>query len=112
MYRNSSHTPGGRRVTGFAIRTKRRIGPVLTCRAGDPVEADADQAIHRALRTTSVYYGLKQDAARAGPEVPAQDPVATEKPNPLSYRRVDDHGEGRRPIPTCWRRSVWRPAGP
>src|ERR1700684_3000407 len=93
MYRNSSHTDGGGRVTGLAIRPKRHIGPVLTCRAGDPVRAGAD------VGTTSVYCELEQDASREI-EVPEQDPVAAEKPNSLSYRRVDDHGEGRRPVPT------------
>jgi hypothetical protein len=126
MYPNSSHTDGGGRVTGLAIRPKRHIGPVLTCRAGDPIRADADVAIHhrplnprcgsrpmwiRALGTTSVYCELEQDASRAI-EVPEQDPVAAEKPNSLSYRRVDDHGEGRRPVPTRWWRSVWRPDAP
>jgi hypothetical protein len=124
MYRNASHTDGGGRVTGLAIRPKRHIGPVLTCRAGDPVRADADVAIHhrplnprcgsrpkciRAVGTTSVYCGLEQDASRARSEVSEQHPVETEKPNSMSYRRVDDHREGRLPIPTRWRRSVWRP---
>jgi hypothetical protein len=127
MCRNSSHTDGGRRVTGLAISAKRRIDPVLTRRAADPVRADADVAIHhgplnpccgsrpiwiRALGTTSVYCKLEQDASRARSEVPEQDPVAAEKPNSLSYRRVDDHGEGRRSVPTRWRRSVWRPDAP
>jgi hypothetical protein len=127
MYRNSSHTDGGRRVTGLAISAKRRIDPVLTRRAGDPVRADADVAIHhrplnarcgsrptwiRALGTAGVYCGLEQDASLARMEVPEQDPVAAEKPNSLSYRRVDDHGEGRRPVPTRWWRSVWRPEAP
>ena len=44
--------------------------------------------------------------------MPAQDPVGTEEPNSLSYRRVDDHGGGRRPVPTRWWRSVWRPDAP
>jgi hypothetical protein len=126
MYRNSSHTDGGRRVTGVAIRAKRRIDPVLTRRAGDPVRADADVAIHhrplnarcgsrpmwiRALGTTSAYCELEQDASRAI-EVPEQNPVETEKPNSLPYRRVDDHGVGRRTVPTRWWRSVWRPDAP
>jgi hypothetical protein len=127
MYRNSSHTDGGRRVTGLAIRTRWRIGPVLTCGAGDPVRADKDVAIHhrplnarcgsrpiwiRALGTTSVYCELEQDAWRARSEVPEQDPVAAGIPNSLSYRRVDDRGVGHRTVPTRWRRSVWRPDAP
>jgi hypothetical protein len=126
MYRNSSHTDGGRRVTGVAIRAKRRIDPVLTRRAGDRVRADKDVAIHhrplnarcgsrpmwiRALGTTSVYCELEQDASLAI-EVPEQDPAAAEKPNSLSYRRVDDHGDGRRPVPTRWWRRVWRSDAP
>src|ERR1700722_631403 len=126
MYRNSSHTDGGRRVTGGAIRAKRRVDPGLTRRAGDPVRADKDVAIHhrplnarcgsrpmwiRALGTAGVYCGLKQDASRAT-EVPEQDPVAAGKPNSLSYRLIDDYGEGRRPVPTRWWRSVWRPDAP
>src|ERR1700731_927543 len=46
MYRNSSHIYGGRRVIGLAVRTRWRIGPVLTCRAGHDVRADADVASH------------------------------------------------------------------
>jgi hypothetical protein len=65
----------------------------------------------RALGTTSVYCELEQDASRAI-EVREQDPVAAEEPNSLSYRRVDDHGECRRPVPTGWWRSVWRPDAP
>jgi hypothetical protein len=112
---------------GLAISAKRRIDPVLTRRIGDPVRANKDVAIHHrllnarcgsrpiwigALGTTSAYCKLEQDASRARSEVPEHDPVAAEKPNSLSYRRVDDHGEGCRPVPTPWWRSVWRSHAP
>src|ERR1700686_2199092 len=101
MYRNSSHTDDGGRVTGLAIH-RRTLNP----RCGSRPKCI------RALGTTSGYCGLEQDASRTRSEVSERHPVETEKPNSMSYRRVDDHGEGRPPIPTRWWRSVWRPDAP